>query len=64
MSKDKFQCIHCGGLFVLSQEGQIAYEEGYIGRPDCCDDCCDSQNSFLDDVDSFGNNYSDADPGL
>ena len=60
MQKRKFRCKHCGDSFILSQEDQEMYDEGYMnGSPDECYDCVDMINHPQPDE-----SYSDADPGL
>lgn len=50
-------CKHCGeAIYFDPQECSV--------DPDICDDCLEGWWFSSPDIDSFGNNYSDADPGL
>ena len=57
----QFRCIHCGDYFNPTSGDLSDYEEGYIERPDTCNECSDMINHPPHDIEET---HSDADPGL
>lgn len=62
----KITCSVCLEDFELTKEQQQNYDEGFIELPKQCMECFSNEQGMYatDDTDGYGNNFSDADPGL
>jgi hypothetical protein len=60
------KCKHCGEDFKVTKEQEQNHEDGFCELPDTCMECfAMEQDAYAGpDEDAYGNNYSDADPGL